>query len=319
MELQTPPIDTSWNSRSADHALPVIQITMPAVKRPNPKKSSMERPVLRTTLTAPSKRVDMTEPPNLKRPAVKPDPISAVLRSGSVSSQRRNKNPDTQQYDSRRSQPLRSAMVKNAASQVKRPSKSVRFALTRRELEKDASEPCLPDNPNNASSRPDIPANSHLDSRSKTSTSNSLPATSDQKKTFQRSLSVTQKPSWKSLSQTNKHIQPKARSHSVTIGSPLRNSMVAKPDSSTEAENMKTEFSGPVGSRRPTQSLGRHSLSRIIKGPMFSGRDNKRATISMGHGVDENAMRRESGAASDSLQKKSRMPVPLRNILTRFK
>ena len=71
------------------------------------------------------------------------------------------------------------------------------------------------------------------------------------------------------------------------------------------------------------QSRGRHSLSRIIKGPIFSGKENKRATVSNAFSTrwefNEKCTVLGDSSPSESIQKKSRMPVPLRNILTRFK
>ena len=71
---------------------------------------------------------------------------------------------------------------------------------------------------------------------------------------------------------------------------------------------------------RPQRLLefrGRQSLNRIIKGPIFSGKEHKRATVSKVFSVRGAVT--PDGVALESIQRKSRMPVPLRNILTRFK
>ena len=86
-------------------------------------------------------------------------------------------------------------------------------------------------------------------------------------------------------------------------------------------DNMdKAETQENDSPQRSLQSGGRYSLglSRIIKGPIFSGKEHKKAaTISTRWEFNEkgNAVR----DSTESIQKKSGMPVPLRNILTRFK
>ncbi|PPQ67894.1 hypothetical protein CVT26_007094 [Gymnopilus dilepis] len=69
----------------------------------------------------------------------------------------------------------------------------------------------------------------------------------------------------------------------------------------------------------PTQaSPGRHSLSRIIKGPLFSTAKDERAFLSVNRSdrsFDEKAAARENVVQ----EKKSRLPIPLRNILIHFK
>jgi len=118
-------------------------------------------------------------------------------------------------------------------------------------------------------------------------------------------------------------------SGSVGFGSPLRHSFVHIDNVSFQSE---TDTPTPVDlplqevqnvRRSSTITLGR-GLSRIIKGPILTLKENKRATISAisssrGTSVqnDENAARRGSGEESDALpsgRKKSRMSGPLRNI-----
>ena len=120
-------------------------------------------------------------------------------------------------------------------------------------------------------------------------------------------------------------------SGSVGFGSPLRHSFVHIDNVSSQSE---TDISTPVDlplqevqnvrrSSTITLGRGRHSLSRIIKGPILALKENKRATISAissSRGTsaqNENAARRGSGEESGVLpsgRKKSRMSGPLRNI-----
>jgi hypothetical protein len=71
-----------------------------------------------------------------------------------------------------------------------------------------------------------------------------------------------------------------------------------------------------------TASLGRNSLGRLIRTSPGKGKENKATSsfpqISRWSSVNENMLRRE-GVQFESKASKSRMPVPLRNIFTRFK
>lgn len=86
--------------------------------------------------------------------------------------------------------------------------------------------------------------------------------------------------------------------------------------------------SSPISSQcppTPPRLTGTHSLSRIIKCPSSAGKENKgRATPMIpstpkDRTINENALRRSGGGQGENSGQKSRMPVPLRNILTRFK
>lgn len=96
------------------------------------------------------------------------------------------------------------------------------------------------------------------------------------------------------------------KARAVAISFPARNSVA------TDSAN-RSVF------RYPSQSLGRHSLSRLIKGPMFSaGKDSKdtyMAVVSETNSLDKQTVRKESRIHD----KRSRLPVPLRNIFTHFK
>ncbi|KAF9054515.1 hypothetical protein BJ165DRAFT_1399722 [Panaeolus papilionaceus] len=81
----------------------------------------------------------------------------------------------------------------------------------------------------------------------------------------------------------------------------------------------------PVQHASPNPSaLGRNSLSRIIRGPVFSApKEIKRETVCMGpkisgyQPVDNRPSSEIMGISAE--KRKSRMPAPLRNIFTRFK
>lgn len=111
-----------------------------------------------------------------------------------------------------------------------------------------------------------------------------------------------------------------------------------RPTSKQSTEQVKPTISPPVRKIALTRgsvewkasntlwrsnTLGRHSLSKIIKGPVLAFRENKRATISIETAfetkVDENAVRRQSDILSSPTIKKVRMPMQLKNIFSRFK
>ena len=120
-------------------------------------------------------------------------------------------------------------------------------------------------------------------------------------------------------------------SGSVGFGSPLRHSFVHidnvspqfETDTPTPVDLPLQEVQNVRRSSTITLGRGRHSLSRIIKGPILALKENKRATISAissSRGTsaqNENAARRGSGEELGVLpsgRKKSRMSGPLRNI-----
>ncbi|KAF5316138.1 hypothetical protein D9619_006453 [Psilocybe cf. subviscida] len=234
---------------------------------------------------------------------------------------------------------LRSAFLKRGPQQAGTPpAKTVRFALAQDELEEDdnlwSGPPGLvvknqrhvapfAKTLENGEAPPKRPVMTAASSRS------SVPQ--ETPSFLHRSGSLVRKASWRVLPSSRMVPPSKTRPHSVAIESPLRQSMtISDPPDMSALDGYDDEQTPLIGTRRATHSLGRHSLSRIIslRHPMFSGggKENKRATIAFSGStnveMDENAMRRESLPASSistSPLKKSRMPVPLRNILTRFK
>ncbi|KDR80660.1 hypothetical protein GALMADRAFT_264617 [Galerina marginata CBS 339.88] len=194
-----------------------------------------------------------------------------------------------------------SAMAKPRALHTRKPMKCVRFILTNREVETD---------PTFATTLNDETRVELFDRSEK----------QDTPPTPKRMLSKHLSHKSFALSRSSTSISTWKRARSATVGSPLRRSVISKvfPES-----DVKSDLSDPTTPRRSTQSLGRHSLSRIIKGPMFSGKDVKCATLLSSMSIasematDENSVRRGNGTPNG--HKRSRMPVPLRNILTRFK
>ena len=77
--------------------------------------------------------------------------------------------------------------------------------------------------------------------------------------------------------------------------------------------------------RQTKSSLGRHSLGKLIRTSPGKGKENKASDSpppdSRYSTLDENVLRRSASAAGhiETGTNKSRMPVPLRNIFTRFK
>ncbi|KAF9482578.1 hypothetical protein BDN70DRAFT_419622 [Pholiota conissans] len=302
MELHNPPIDPVWNSRTPTIPLPP----------PTAGKTTLGKP---TEISSKSRSFADTCGTPGRSASSNPRPV--LTQSKVALSHRCDEVPATLSPRPPSSRPLRSAMVKAVLSSAKPISKSVRFALTRHDLEKEISSSQVTATTTttfpNALLRGDIPAKIQTVVE-KSPGATDFPVSVD-RKLLQRSRSYIQRPSWKNLSQTKRSPQIQARSQSLIIGSTSPKAEMFLNESGDDDACVELFSSG-----RSTQSLGRHSLSRIIKGPIFSGRDVKRATFSLGaHELDENVVRRESQSLSQSLQRKSRMPVPLRNILTRFK
>jgi len=330
MNLKTPPSDESLNSRSA--------IVLPITLGNADKNSADQKQTSRdSTLTAvhdtplqqphiqskgghPSR--SNNSPPrvsvqpkrrNAKTPvlAKSPEPKSTVLRAHSPS---RSTVTGQGPFASR---VLRSAMVKVGASGPRSTVKNVRFALTYRDLDKEALSTKFSDGVLSTLSQNPL----HKPSERQGLPNEWVPAPRPKfTKSGQRSASLLARKDDPKLAVNRKETRPrnslptrfKRRENSVTV-----NPLFKTPDSINKD---KEDFVKQVSSRMSTQSLGRSSLSRIVRGPMFSGWDNKRATISLAvqSRLDENVVRRESPSPS-FVEKKSRMPVPLRNIFTRFK
>ncbi|KAH7870413.1 uncharacterized protein C8R40DRAFT_1240464 [Lentinula edodes] len=120
---------------------------------------------------------------------------------------------------------------------------------------------------------------------------------------------------------------------------PLRNAGSLKPTIASETTNSKPSVhlqrtamkklgrecivSSPIKPNKP-KTQGPPSLGRSFRNTLISGKENKliklrTSSFANRHTMDENALRRVGNSSSPSETLKSRMPVPLRNILTRFK
>ncbi|KAJ3849533.1 hypothetical protein EV368DRAFT_67354 [Lentinula lateritia] len=120
---------------------------------------------------------------------------------------------------------------------------------------------------------------------------------------------------------------------------PLRDAGFQKPTIASETTNSKPSVhlqrtamkklgrerivSSPNKPNKP-KSQGPPSLGSSFRNTLISGKENKliklrTSSFANRHTMDENALRRVGNSSSPSETLKSRMPVPLRNILTRFK
>ena len=321
---QTPPVDPSWNSRSPesiklsptkvpkqsgmgnsgrkDQPYSQVSINKLKVVSPEARRTPIARSVGVKTFPRPRKPSIPLE----LRVETSTKGVPGIRTSGSQAtaspaltarSQNLNIRAKTGATSVRK---LRSAMAKPRLFPTKRILKKVRFAVVQNLTEED-------DVPGHNGWKEEG-ASDGLDSAESLCESNyNIASNISQKSPLQRSASWT---SWKDLRRTRSVSSNQPRSHS---------SMVVMPGAFTDSEDIDVEVCSGNDVARSTSSLGRQSLSRIIKGPMFLNRDNRRATLEItSHEVDENAVRRESQSLPDR-KRKSRMPIPLRNILTRFK
>ncbi|KJA28015.1 hypothetical protein HYPSUDRAFT_34285 [Hypholoma sublateritium FD-334 SS-4] len=328
---QTPPADPSWNSRSpvsvpsspakipklsmignsgrkdqplSQTSINELKVVSPEARSasiarsvgvktfPRPRKPSISRP-RPLELCAETSTKDVPDIPKVISQAMT-FPASAA-RLGNLSIRVRT--------GIKTERKLRSAMAKPSMFPTKRIHKTVRFAVVPNVTEED----CVPGHDNRKAEG--TSDGLHYAESSRENNHNVMSSTS-QKSPLQRSTSWTPKPLWKDLRRTRSVTSNQPRSHSSIV---LMSGLFA------DSGDIDVEVRNGNDVARSTSSLGRHSLSRIIKGPIFMNRDSRRATIEMsGHGVDENAVRRESQSHPDR-KRKSRMPIPLRNILTRFK
>ncbi|KIM44653.1 hypothetical protein M413DRAFT_25105 [Hebeloma cylindrosporum] len=331
MNLQTPPPDESWNSRSAT----VVPVSLGSPKKNladqkqtahgktvRDLKSPLQRPLIQpkdaparpkkipSGISVQPKRRNAQTSALVSSP--KPKPTNLRARSPSKRVEVVNPKPRVIGQGPLASRVLRSAMVKVEASGPRSPVKNVRFVLTSRDLDKGASSTKLSNAVPSTVSRNPLLEHSE---RQKLPEGPDPAPRRELAKFGHRSTSPLARGDAPKLSVESRETRfrnslPtrfKRRENSVTVNP----SYTKTPDSSEKDK---------VSSRMSTQSLGRSSLGRIMRGPMFSAWDNKRATIALSaqSRLDENVLRRESQIPS-FVEKKSRMPVPLRNIFTRFK
>jgi hypothetical protein len=248
MALNTPPIDSSWNSRSYSVAY-------------EPVKKSTETQAVEFAESIPNSHQICTA-------------TTGLQTAKDARTDTSDKKPEVLSKYSSPPLLLRSSLAKHPTFQSRSP-KSVRFALSSLEFEKDVASLMYDDDCHS----------------SQVSTQDCL-----DKSTVKESPTPQSSPAF-----DKEGLEKRTLCHS------------------TSATLVNTDKDND----RPQQSLesrGRHSLSRIIKRPIFSGKEHKRATVSNAFSArwGKGTAARDN-VASESIRRKSRMPVPLRNILTHFK
>ena len=343
MVINTPPVENSWNSRSFSAAYEPVKNPMETevVKfaESEPVKTSIEeaevvefaessiestiipandassefidnRPVTLTMPPRPQKRTSLS-----RVIVANPDKIGTATKNLQTAKFARTDTPDKKpEVLSKYTSPpliLRSSLVKNPTFRPRSP-KSVRFALSPLEFEKDVTSLMYDDVWRSSQ----VFVQDHYGKApvKKITTTPRLNPASDEEGLKEKSTHLIRQntKSWHPTSTTFKvssgAIKTKEQIKSIIIKPPIRHSMVPNIfNGNTDKDNDRPQ--------RSLESRGRHSLNRIIKGPIFSGKDHKRATVSK-------AISGRGSVTPDSValvQRKSRMPVPLRNILTRFK
>lgn len=342
MVINTPPVDTSWNSRSCAAAYEPVKKSMETevveFAESEPVKKSIEAKVVEfaessiesTTFSANNassefignRLVTNTTPPGPQKwtslsrvKVVNPDEIGTATKNLQTAKYTRTGTPDKKpEILSKYTSPpllLRSSLAKHPTFRPKSP-KSVRFALSPVDFEKDVASLMY----NDVWRSSQVSVQNHFGKAPvKNFTPPHLNPASDEEGLEKESTHFIRQntKSWHPTSTTFKissSIKTKERIKSIIIKPPVRHSMVPNI------------FYGNAvkANDRPQQLLefrGRQSLTRIIKGPIFSGKEHKRATVSKAFSARGTVT--PDSVALESIQRKSRMPVPLRNILTRFK
>ena len=342
MIIDTPPVDVSLNSRSCSAAYEPVKKSMGAevvefaeselIKKPieaelaDFTESNIESTTFPAnnassefignqldTLTMPPGPQKGTSPSRVK--VSKPDKISSATKNLQTATYARTDTPDKKsEVLSKYTSPpllLRSSLAKNSTFRPRSP-KSVRFALSPLEFEKDVASLMYDDVWRSSQ----ISVRDHYGKTPvKNVTTPHLNIASDEEGLEEESTHLIRQntKSWHSTSTTfrvSSAIKTKERIKSIIVKPPVRHSMVPNIFyGNTDKDNDRPQ--------RLLESRGRHSLNRIIKGPIFSGKENKRATVSKAFSARGTVT--PDSVALESVQRKSRMPVPLRNILTRFK
>ena len=338
MVINTPPVDNSWNSRSClatyDPVKNLMETEVVKFAESEPAEISIEEAeaevvVESTTFPAndassefiDSRPVTLTMQPGPQKETsisrvmvANPDKIGTATKNLQTAKSARTDTPDKKpEVLSKYTSPpllLRSSLAKHPTFRPRSP-KSVRFALSPLEFEKDVTSLMYDDVWRSSQ----VFVQDHYGKAPvKKITTPRLNPASDEEGLKEKSTHLIRQntKSWHPTSTTFKvssgAIKTKEQIKSIIIKPPIRHSMVPNIFyGNTDKDNDRPQ--------RLLESRGRHSLNRIIKGPIFSGKENKRATVSK-------AFSARGTVTSDSVtlvQRKSRMPVPLRNILTRFK
>jgi hypothetical protein len=335
IDIDTPPVDISLNSQSCSAAYEPVKKSMGAevvefaeselVKKPieaevaDFAESSIESPANNAPSEFIGNQLDtLTIPPGPQKRRVKvskPDKISSATKNLQTAKYARTDTPDKKpEVLSKYTSPpllLRSSLVKHPTFRPRSP-KSVRFALSPLEFEKDVTSLMYDDVWRSSQ----ISVRDHYGKAPvKNITTPRLNPASDEEGLEEESTHLIRQntKSWHPTSTTfrvSSAIKTKERIKSIIIKPPVRHSMVPNIFyGNTDKDNDRPQ--------RLLESRGRHSLNRIIKGPIFSGKEHKRATVSKAFSARGTVT--PDGVALEFTQRKSRMPVPLRNILTRFK
>ena len=323
MALNTSPVNISLNSRSCSAAYePVKKSAVSEAaefaessvgSKTLPANNSTSSGIIGNRLAAPTiptAHREGTSPSRLK--IANPHKIGTATKNLRTAKYARTDAPDKKPEALSKciSPPLllRSSLAKHANLQP-RSLKSVRFALSPLEFEKDVASLMYDDVWRSSQ----VSVQDHLDSKLPKEKTSHLSLASDKGDLEEKAHSIRQNAkSWHSTSTTlvSSGIKTKERIKSIIIKPSLRHSMV--PNVFYDKDNDRP--------RRSRESRGRHSLSRIIKGPVFSGKEHKRATVSNTFSARwAKGTATQDNVVSKSIQRKSRMPVPLRNILTHFK
>ena len=325
----SPPVDdTSWNSRSPLPLLQYNEAEMPnhpnTVTKHTSAKSSPEPGRNKTPSSVPATRRGLSES-RLKGKLNQPKFFYKKRTSTDLSSSQRlpTRKPVTAQTGVSTPPRItpqkspRSAMAKSNNRSLK-PYKMVRFALPKSEVAKD-----LVGSAQKHSLLPQPLSTTH---NSNDSDSKIIILPDDMTKTVPLcpSLRTNYIPVHKDnrgvpISTGSSPLKTlKMRTRSVSIH-PFRK--IALTRESVELKAPTTESSTTLGRR--SHSLGAHSLSRIIKGPMLALKENKRATVSLDSTVFKTSYTDEKRRMStDTVQgnpKKNRMPIHIKSLLTRFK
>ena len=334
--VNTPPVDNSWNSRSfsaADEPVKkseeaeVVQFTeSKPIENPieaEVAESSIESTTFSSNNTSPDHRlVTLTMPPGPQKGTsrsrvrvVNPSKIGTATKNLQMAEYARtdtiDKKPEVLSKDTSPPSLLRSSLVKHPTFRPRSP-KSVRFALSPLEFEKDVASLIYDDVWRSSQ----VSVQDHYGKVPvKTFTTPHLISASDREGFEGESTHLIRQntKSWHPTSTTFKvssTIKTKDRIKSIIIKPPVRHSMVPNIFyGNTDKVNDRPQ--------QLLESRGRHSFNRIIKGPIFSSKEHQRATVSKVFSARGTVTPDSVGL--ESIQRKSRMPVPLRNILTRFK
>ena len=334
LALSTPPVDNSWSSPSSS-ASPILVCT--PVKKPieaevvqlaestigntsfsvNNASSEIIGKRL-ATLTTPIRRRKRTSLSRIQ--AKNSHKVGSLQTVKCTRTDTPDKKPEVvSRYTSSSPLLLRSSLAKHQTFRTG-SLKSVRFALSPSDFEKDVASLMYDDVWR--SSQVSIQNHLYDETPEKKISTPHFNGGSDKKSSAQGTLLIRQKTkSWHSTSTTFKvssSFKKKERIKSIIIKPPLRHSMIPNIFYSNTDKAETQDDHRPQSLR----SRGRQSLSRIIKGPIFSGKEHKRATVSnfsTRWEFSEKGTAVQDSVASESTQKKGRMSVPLRNILTRFK